>query len=98
MQCLLYAENPKCLDITAKSQISFTQVLSTKHRNHLHEVSSPPAKPECRPHEGGRSGDLFTDRSQIPGPHLAPSRSPTDVCGKEQTPKHIETPIFYRFR
>ena len=36
MQCLLYAENPKCLDITAKSQISFTQVLITKHRNHLH--------------------------------------------------------------
>lgn len=30
MQCLPYAENPKCLEVTAKSQISFTQAHITK--------------------------------------------------------------------
>ena len=55
------------------------------------QVSSPPAKPGCKVHEGGLSGYLFTDRPQIPRLHQAPSSSPTDVCGKERTPKRTES-------
>ena len=98
MQCLPYTENPKFLEVTAKSQITFTQA----------RISKLPESPICKSQVHQQSQDAKSMRegslaicSLIDPKYQDCTRHPAvpqqTSAGKNERP-NAQSPIFYGFR